>query len=94
MTINPPKIHRILVIDDNRAIHDDIRRILISSSNCSNDWAKQEAVPFAISTEGHQLPVFEIDSTYQGLEGLEMIEKSLLEDRPYAMAFVDVRMPR
>jgi hypothetical protein len=67
MTINPPKIHRILVIDDNRAIHDDIRRILISSSNCSNDWAEEEATPFAISTEENQLPVFEIDSTDQGL---------------------------
>jgi two-component system, sensor histidine kinase and response regulator len=93
MTINPPKIHRILVIDDNGAIQDDIRRILISSSNCSNDWAEEEAAPFAISTEEHQLPVFEIDLTYQGLEGLERIEKSLLEDRPYAMAFVDVRTP-
>src|ERR1700722_9323228 len=93
MTINPPKIHRILVIDNNRAIHDDIRGILISSSNCSNDWAKEEAAPFAISTEEHQLPVFEIDSTYQRLEGLERIEKSLLEDRPYVMAFVDVRTP-
>jgi CheY-like chemotaxis protein len=93
MTINPPKIHRILVIDDDRAIHDDIRGILISSSNCSNDWAEEEAALFAITTEENQLPVFEIDSAYQGLEGLEMIEKSLLEDRPYAMAFVDVRMP-
>ena len=29
MNINPLKNHRILVIDDNRAIHDDFRKILI-----------------------------------------------------------------
>ena len=40
-----------------------------------------------------QMPVFEIDSAYQGREGLDLIEKSLLENRPYALAFVDVRMP-
>src|SRR6202034_349906 len=34
-----------------------------------------------------------IDSAYQGKEGLDLIEKSLSEDRPYALAFVDVRMP-
>jgi DNA-binding LytR/AlgR family response regulator len=37
--------------------------------------------------------VFEIDSAYQGGEGLELIQKSLREERPYALAFVDVRMP-
>jgi two-component system, NtrC family, sensor kinase len=37
--------------------------------------------------------MFEIDSAYQGQEGLDLIGKSLLEDRPYSLAFVDVRMP-
>jgi CheY-like chemotaxis protein len=36
---------------------------------------------------------FEIDSAFQGQEGLDLIEKSLQENHPYAMAFVDVRMP-
>ena len=36
---------------------------------------------------------FELDSAYQGQEGLEMVKKALAENRPYAMAFVDVRMP-
>jgi hypothetical protein len=33
------------------------------------------------------------DSAYQGQEGLELIEKSIEEERPYSLAFVDVRMP-
>ena len=36
---------------------------------------------------------FEIDSAYQGREGLAKVEQSLAAGRPYAMAFVDVRMP-
>ncbi len=36
---------------------------------------------------------FEVDSAFQGQEGLELIDRSLVDQRPYAMAFVDVRMP-
>jgi DNA-binding LytR/AlgR family response regulator len=39
------------------------------------------------------MPVLEIDSAYQGEEGLNLIVKSLQEKRPYSLAFVDVRMP-
>jgi len=40
-----------------------------------------------------ELSDFDIDSAYQGQEGLALVEKSLIEQRPYSMAFVDVRMP-
>jgi two-component system sensor histidine kinase/response regulator len=90
--MNPRKNHRILVIDDNRAIHDDFRKILITSC-LPNDLDEDEAALFGEVTTRFELPEFEIDSAYQGQEGLDLIEKSLLEDRPYALAFVDVRMP-
>jgi two-component system sensor histidine kinase/response regulator len=90
--MNPRKNHRILVIDDNRAIHDDFRKILITSC-LPNDLDEDEAALFGETTAKFALPEFEIDSAYQGQEGLDLIEKSLSEDRPYALAFVDVRMP-
>jgi hypothetical protein len=40
-----------------------------------------------------RMPCFEVDSADQGEAGLALTEKSLLENRPYAFAFVDVRMP-
>ncbi len=58
-----------------------------------NDLAAEEEALFGETKKSFQLPVFEIDSAYQGQEGLDLIEKSLRENRPYAMAFVDVRMP-
>jgi CheY-like chemotaxis protein len=88
---NPRKNHRILVIDDNRAIHADFRKIL-TPSKLPHDSSEEEAALFGKTTVKFQYPAFEIDSAYQGQEGLDLIEKSLLEARPYALAFVDVRM--
>src|ERR1017187_4024435 len=93
MNINPDKNHRILVVDDNRAIHEDFQKILGNAKTLSNNLVEAEAVLFGETTPESQLPIFEIDSAYQGQEGLEKIEKSLQENRPYAMAFMDVRMP-
>jgi two-component system sensor histidine kinase/response regulator len=96
MNIDPLKNRRILVIDDNRAIHDDFRKVLAPSASQSPGLAEAEMALFGdtvVVATPFKLPVFEIDSAYQGQEGLDLIEKSLLENRPYAMAFVDVRMP-
>jgi CheY-like chemotaxis protein len=91
MKIDPRKNRRILVIDDNPAIHEDFRKILTPSNLPRLD--EEEKTLFGDTSEKSRLPVFEIDSAYQGQEGLDLVHKSLREDRPYALAFVDVRMP-
>jgi signal transduction histidine kinase len=93
MDIDPESNRRILVIDDNKAIHADIRKILLPSQEGRDDLRATEAALFGNTDTRSRLPQFEIDSAYQGKEGFELIEKSLAENRPYAMAFVDVRMP-
>jgi signal transduction histidine kinase len=85
--------YRILVVDDNKAIHDDFRKILMPQKISSKNLDADEAALFGDVTPQILKPEFEIDSAFQGKQGLEMIEKSLEEERPYAMAFVDVRMP-
>ena len=83
--------HRVLVIDDNKAIHDDLRKILLGEVDTQEHLQDDETLLFGMKT----LPIvrFEIDSAYQGQEGLAKLEQSLAEGRPYALAFVDVRMP-
>jgi two-component system sensor histidine kinase/response regulator len=93
MNINPDRNRRILVIDDNQAIHQDFRKILAPTKSRNNKLAAAEAALFDDTEPQIALPEFQIDSAYQGQEGLDLIEKSLEEDYPYAMAFVDVRMP-
>jgi len=95
MNLDPDKNRRILVIDDNPAIHEDFRKILAASKTQSADFSEVEAALFADLPPPVQreTPKFQVDSAFQGQEGLDLIEKSLEENHPYAMAFVDVRMP-
>ncbi len=85
-----PTNHRLLVIDDNRAIHDDFRKILCPAGESLDD---AEAAFFGETATMPAQPVFEIDSAFQGEEGVAALARALEEGRPYAMAFVDVRMP-
>ena len=84
---------RILIIDDNRAIHEDFRKILIAEKSGSSKVDNFEAALFGDSPAPEDQPAFEIDSAFQGQEGLGLVRQALQENRPYPMAFVDMRMP-
>ena len=83
--------HRILIVDDNPAIHADLRKILAGVSERRASLKDYEDLLFG-TTEA-PMEHFEIDSAYQGEEGLQKVKSALAEGRPYALAFVDVRMP-
>ena len=86
--------HRILVIDDNRDIHEDFKKILCLERYASSRLEAVENVIFGNPPEGgSKQRRFRIDSAHQGHEGLARIYHALQEGQPYAMAFVDVRMP-
>ena len=85
--------HRILVIDDNPAIHEDFRKILCPANPADAQLQEDETALFGEEMAANPQNVFEIDSAFQGKEGLAMVRAALAEGRPYAMAFVDVRMP-
>ena len=86
--------HRILVIDDNPAIHDDFRKILTTIKPYPvKSLAEKEAALFGEPESSTQGVSFEIDSAFQGQEGVEMIIQAKRQGRPYALAFVDIRMP-
>ncbi|HWA85882.1 MAG TPA: response regulator [Opitutus sp.] len=91
-TRKPDKNTRILVVDDNRSIHSDFQKIL-ASENPAQKALEMEAALFGepVRPQGHVR--FELDSAYQGQEGFEMVQRAVAEGRPYAMAFMDVRMP-
>jgi len=87
------KNRRVLVIDDNRSIHDDFRKILSPVTDTEEALDVTETELFGQPTETVLQTRFEVDSAYQGEEGLLLIKRALDEGRPYAMAFIDVRMP-
>ena len=89
----PDKGRRILVIDDNRAIHEDFRKVLTTTTPQDSPLAEAEALLFNEKPDAEVRPSFHLDSAYQGQEGLVLVQQSIQNHRPYAVAFVDIRMP-
>ena len=90
---NTLKNDRILIIDDNPAIHDDIRKILSGRGEHNEIFESDKALLFDDENSEFEQARFEIDSAYQGQEGLDKVQQAVEAGRPYALAFVDVRMP-
>lgn len=90
---------RILIVDDNESIHEDFRKVLIHETN--EDYAALDDLeaelfgeePAAETENTSELMEYEVDSALQGQEALAMVDKAAQEGRPYALIFMDVRMP-
>lgn len=87
-----PDSPRLLIIDDNRAIHADFRKVLIPAESTAALDALEEQLFGEVRAES-EAPSFLVDSAYQGREGLEKVSAAHQRGRPYAVAFVDMRMP-
>ena len=85
---------RILLVDDNPSIHEDFRKILLGSQIRNEALDAAEAIIFgsdsATRDTSHD---FVLESAFQGQEALERVTQSIANANPYAMAFIDVRMP-
>ena len=91
--MNKQKNRRILIIDDQESIHDDYQKIIGRKARDPSllDAAANDLFGDTGSTAVPE--AFEIDSAYQGEEGFNMVRAAIDAGRPYALAFVDIRMP-
>src|SRR5215831_20718292 len=84
-----PHNRRVLIVDDQRAIHDDFRKLLEAAPASA-----AAALEKTILGESPLVPVdYEIESAYQGEAGLEAVRHARASGRPFALAIVDARMP-
>ena len=88
-----PSNRRILIVDDNPAIHTDFRKILAARSDEDPGLAQATEELFGSTPGAPEGPEFELTSAYQGQEGLACAQAALEAGRPFAIAFVDMRMP-
>jgi putative two-component system response regulator len=86
--------HRVLVIDDNESIHVDFRKIMEENPRREMELNSAAAALFGEPAQPVRMRAqFLIDSAHQGQEALALIQQGIEQGRPYAVAFVDVRMP-
>jgi signal transduction histidine kinase len=85
---------KVLVVDDNQAIHADFAKILTRPSASSGlDDLERLALGRASPSNDAQIPVYKIESAFQGAEALARVQAAVGSDQHYALAFVDMRMP-
>jgi CheY-like chemotaxis protein len=82
---------RLLIVDDTVGIHEDFRKILRNEE--SSDFDHTQAALFGGAPVSPAPIEFRIDSAYQGKEACDLVERAIQAGQPYALAFLDVRMP-
>jgi len=83
---------RVLVIDDNVSIHEDFRKILQAEA-ADETFDQARAALFGDLPPIRTPERFELDCANQGQAALALVQLAQKEGRPYAVAFVDMRMP-
>ena len=95
------KNKRILIVDDTEDIHEvfkcafEIKSKVINekfNKRMSNLFGQHPEVSDDHNVPTH-LPEFDLDSAFQGEEAIEKVKKSIEDNQPYALVFLDVRMP-
>ena len=95
------KSAKILIADDNKDIHDDIKYILDSSSDEAEDYQETRLLKEELFGKNALSDKFEtvvdikyrIDDAYQGEEAVKMVKAAKDSGDPYSLIFMDVRMP-
>ncbi len=85
---------RILVTDDNPVIHEDFRRILATRGDDQANLSAAETLLFGDpAAMPAQQSAYALDFALQGQQAVQCVARARTEGRPYALAFVDMRMP-
>jgi GAF domain-containing protein/ActR/RegA family two-component response regulator len=90
---DPPA--RILVVDDNAGVLESFRKILCRGAGSSpSELASLEATLFGADSSAPDVaPRFDVDLVPDGKTGCDLVQLAVATSRPYAVAFVDMRMP-
>lgn len=93
-TEGPPPIrnNRVLIIDDEESVLEYYGTIFNSQDEAQDQI---EDLLWVVNAESGTAPIdhFEITLASQGKEGFYQAARAVAEGRPYAMAFIDMRMP-
>ncbi len=84
---------RILIVDDEPAMHDSYRQCFAPLSGNAEALGEMAAELFGDTVAAEPAPHFVCDHRMQGLDAVAAVEASLAGGERYAVAFIDIRMP-
>jgi len=89
-----PSTSRILIVDDNPAIHEDFKKTLVVAAEAPQ-LADLEALLFgeAVAEPARAAMAFDLGFALQGKDALARVIEAREAGRPFSLAFVDMRMP-
>jgi len=83
--------NRILIVDDNPSIHEDFEKVLVE---LQDDDALQDTLDTDTAAPPAKARVaFSLEHAHSGEEALEIVERFENDGKPFALIFMDVRMP-
>jgi two-component system NtrC family sensor kinase len=90
----------VLIIDDEQMVRDNIEEILLPRHHTIENQQINHAASILFDTPApilapltSNIPLFKVDKAANGKEGLEKVKDSVVNNRPYAVIFLDMRMP-
>ena len=91
----------VLVIDDEEMVRDNIEEILVPRKSSAQSERVDQAASIlfdapsvsVLTPRASNIPNFIVHKASNGMEGVELVKKSVSEGRPYAVIFLDMRMP-
>lgn len=98
--MNPqvPSNNRILIVDDNESIHTDFEKVLLRPASKKAELAMLldevlEPAPRPSEPPPARVGSYEIAHAFSGNQAYDLVAAAEQEQRPFALIFMDVRMP-
>ena len=96
MDSNPPAPNKVLVVDDDALIIGEYLRCLghdFEPDTATATLGDLEKVLFGEETDARGAASFEVHSRNQGEAAVEAVQAAITKKQPYAIVFLDIRMP-
>ena len=85
---------RVLIVDDQAEIHSDFQEILSKpDSHIASDNLAEAFLSVDPENSEAYLPTFELTHASSGKEAYEIVKAAKAAGRPFAVAYIDIRMP-
>jgi two-component system NtrC family sensor kinase len=90
----------VLIIDDEEMVRDNMEEILVPRHHSAESQQINHAASILFDAPASilapltsNIPIFKVEKASNGMEGLEKVKASIANNRPYAVIFLDMRMP-